>query len=215
MNNKLLLGIVAVASIAAAVLGFILAINPKLTERAAIESQLVSVNGQNAQYEADLVALKAQFENIDELRADLDALRVNLPADADYGGLFDEINVTATNSLVVLLSVARTAPVGVGFAISPDIPAGSLVATPITISAQGDYDALQNFVYSLQMGHRLMFISSVDYTGILAAASPASVTVTGYAFTLWDPAVLAEVSTEPVPAPTPTETPATEETVTP
>ena len=215
MNNKLLLGIVAVASIAVAALGFILVINPKLTERAAIESQLVSVNGQNSQYEADLIALKAQFENIDELRADLDALRVNLPADADYGGLFDEITITATNSLVVLTSVARTAPVGVGFAISPDIPAGSLVAIPITITAQGDYDALQNFVSALQLGNRLMFISSVDFAGNLQVAGPSSVTLTGYAYTLWDPSVLTEVSTAPVPEPTPTETPVEEVPVTP
>lgn len=81
-NRLWILGTVLLI-VATVMLGWMLGIAPKLSEARAANTERATVEAQNSEYEAQLATLKTQFESIDDLEAELDSLRQEVPNDAD------------------------------------------------------------------------------------------------------------------------------------
>jgi hypothetical protein len=104
MNRYWIIGTVF-AVVALAALGWLLGIQPKLQEATAADFSRSQVEAQNQAYEISLADLREQFENIEELRTEVDDLRESIPSDADYAGFVAELNQMASSSGVGIKSL--------------------------------------------------------------------------------------------------------------
>lgn len=90
-TNLWLIGAVVLA--AAIVLGgWFVGIQPQLGATAAAELQRAQVEAENAQHQAELDKLKADFGQLPALKADLAELRESVPAGADLPAFVDQLN---------------------------------------------------------------------------------------------------------------------------
>lgn len=105
MNNRYwIFGTVVIVG-AVAALGWLLGIQPALQQAAATDAARADVQAQNAVYELQLAQLRADYENIDALRAEVEALRVAIPNHADYAGFVAELNGLAGATGTTVASV--------------------------------------------------------------------------------------------------------------
>ena len=105
MNNRYrVFGTVVIAG-AVAALGWFAGIQPALQAAAATDASRVDVEAQNALYEAQLVQLREDFENIDVLRAEVEELRAVIPNHADYSGFVAELNELAGATATTVTNV--------------------------------------------------------------------------------------------------------------
>ena len=218
MNNRIWILGTVIVSLAVMVLGFLLGIQPKLTEMSNNAAALATAEGQNAIYAAELEALKVQYESIDEVRAKLEELRKSLPAEGDYEGFLRELDAAAAATGTTITTYNQSAPVVYGPAAAPDpadpaaapVIGGTLLGIPIdmTISST-DPQTLFAFINQLRLGERLFLLGSFS----LSASNGAfALTFSAHVFTLVDPSAV-PVGTDVVTDPAiPTETPAPEDT---
>ena len=105
MNNRYwVVGTVVIVG-AVAALGWFAGIQPALQAAAATDAARVDVEAQNALYEAQLVQLREDYENIDTLRAEVEALRAVIPDHADYSGFVAELNALAGATATTITNV--------------------------------------------------------------------------------------------------------------
>lgn len=100
-NRVWMIGAVLVIG-AVVVLGWVLGISPKLSDASAHSAERETTLAQNAAYEAQIVTLKKQFEDIDSLKADLSDIVQAVPGSAEIPALLDELNQVAASSEVVM-----------------------------------------------------------------------------------------------------------------
>ena len=105
MNNRYwIFGTVVIAGGVAA-LGWFVGIQPALQAAAVTDASRVDVEAQNALYEAQLVQLREDFENIDGLRAEVEELQLVIPDHADYAGFVAELNALAGATATTITNV--------------------------------------------------------------------------------------------------------------
>ncbi len=105
MNNRYwVFGTVVIVG-AVAALGWFAGIQPALQAAAGTDASRVDVEAQNAFYEAQLVQLREDFENIDVLRAEVAKLRIAIPNHADYAGFVAELNALAGGTATTVTNV--------------------------------------------------------------------------------------------------------------
>lgn len=211
-NRLWVIGAVIVIG-AIVVLGWLLGISPKLSEVRANESQRDTTLAQNAAYEAQIVSLKREFENIDALKGDLSDIQQAVPSAAEIPALVAELNSIAASSQVVisgftendaqafdpaLLAVAvPAAPTTAADApkaaadtattsVDPRITATNFVAIPLSITVDGPYNAVLDFVSGLQHGRRLVMVNAVSTT-VPTAEGTVTGTLTAFVYVLLDP----------------------------
>jgi hypothetical protein len=233
MNNRIWILGTVIASLAVIAVGVAIGILPKLTETSINTLELANVQAQNAAYQAELELLKQQFENIDEVRDELEQLQESLPADGDYPGFIEEVAGISQETGVQILETAQTAPIvygstatdgsDTGTAAAP-ISGGTLLAIPYTIKVNSTNPyAVFTFMDRLRLGDRLLLITAYDF--IVEEENGVQVyeiTISLYIYTLVDPSAVpvdtdGDVPTDPVPTPeaTPTETPTPTDSATP
>ncbi|MDH6179899.1 Tfp pilus assembly protein PilO [Microbacteriaceae bacterium SG_E_30_P1] len=117
-------GSIAIAAIL--VLGWFAAVSPVLAQAGANDDDRAAVAEQNAGHEATLADLRNEYENIGQLRADLDGLVSALPPREAMPELIREVGNAATASGVAL--VAIKASDAVGFVPAVNAPADSAAA---------------------------------------------------------------------------------------
>lgn len=198
MNNRAWMLGTAIASLAVIALGVMVGILPKLTEFGVNSAALVNVQLQNQAYRADLAALKQQFENLDDVRKELEALRENLPADADIPDFVVEVDAAAKLHGMQVLETGQSAPLvygaaqnangSTGTAASP-ISGGTLLVIPYTIRVDTtDPLATYRFMTELRTGNRILLITAFEMSteeraGVLVYETNISL----YLYTLVDP----------------------------
>lgn len=96
-------GIIGVALIA---LGWFVILSPLLDRVGELDAQRAQIEAQNEVERALLAEMKAQYENLDELVAELEALRVSVPGDQDLRAFFDHVAAAAGDAGVVLNDVS-------------------------------------------------------------------------------------------------------------
>jgi len=200
-NRLWVIGAVLVIG-AVVVLGWILGISPKLTEAAANDEQQQTALAQNAVYEAQVAMLKGQFEDIGALKADLTKIQLAVPGAAEIPAVVAEFTQIAGAAQVGLSSLtvseaqaydpalAAASPVAAVPAdaatpapavANPAVVAGldsriaptNFITIPLTVTVDGSYDGVLDFVSGLQHGSRLVLVNAVSIT------EPASGSVTG------------------------------------
>jgi Tfp pilus assembly protein PilO len=114
----------AVLSIGILALGWILGVAPQLEAAALARADRVSVEAQNEVHRARIVELQAQFARIDETRAELAALQLQIPEGSDLPGFVDELTAIATAHNVKVTKYAAEeplSPLAVQAAIAPPV----------------------------------------------------------------------------------------------
>ena len=105
MNNRYwVFGTVVIVG-AVAALGWFAGIQPALQAASVTDAARADVEAQNALHEAQLVQLREDFENIDALRAEVEALRAVIPNHADYAGFVAELNALAAATATTVTNV--------------------------------------------------------------------------------------------------------------
>lgn len=138
MNNRIIAFAAVLVSGAIVALGWFLGVQPRLADASAAEVERSNVAATNAGLELQLAQLKEEYEQIDELRADVAELRASIPADADYSGFVAELNglAGATGAGVTRLSIGDASWYANDLAQQP--PAEESTAPPAgTASADG------------------------------------------------------------------------------
>lgn len=212
---------IGAAALIAAILalGWFLGVAPLFAQKAAADAERANVEAQTLAQQATLQTMKADFENLDAILAELEPLQASIPSNEGVE-LFAAFvsSVAASHELVVASYVATEMPYG-GVVVEGEAgttsagtggpalttAAGTVYALPITIGFEGTPEALTDAVRELQTGPRLFLVQNLSFARGSAGGTP-SATVTGYLFLLTDRALAASptdaVATTPTPAPT-------------
>jgi Tfp pilus assembly protein PilO len=195
MNNRIWIIGTAVISIVVLALGWALGVTPVLTQASSNRDQVKSIEETNVAQEARLVMLKEQFQSVDEIEAELEALRVQVPPTSEYPGLLRELSAKADEAGVQISNASLEAataftPLPVDEAatgeaaapveapvVDPAAPAqpAAVVAIPMTIAVAGSFDGFMSFVAKLQGDGRLFLVTGMsiaDSSGGDDAAAP-------------------------------------------
>jgi hypothetical protein len=188
---------------------------------------LADVEATNAQYEAQLRALEEQYKDIETVRATLAERQLALPEDGGFSSFVRELSAHAANSGVLVdsfttgpaLPYAPTAadPATDGATADPAAPPAvavgtTLLAVPVNLAvSSSDFGSLISLIHSLQLGPRLLSISSFTVTVASSDDNGTVVTLTldGYIYALvsGNGTSTATPTTTPEPTATPSPTP--------
>jgi len=161
--------------------GWLLGIAPQLAVAATANTDRANMVVANARNQVVLAKLKRDYENIGVLRNQLSTLQKAVPAKADISSFVTELNSLAGAHKVTLKSITvsdakpytpatQAAASAAGKTTSapqtnPKITAANFVIIPVQISVAGDYGRVLDFVNDVQMGQRLILVSSLSTTG--------------------------------------------------
>lgn len=233
----------AVVVVAVLLMGWFLGASPRFTEINDNDTLRDAAEATNIIQEANLARIKEQFENLDELKAELAEMQQAVPAKnslSTFLGQLNEIeaaaavsitNITATDAVPFELALSPTAvvpPVEGETPVAPTqtLPSEEFVIINIGLTVRGGQAELLNFVDSLQLGTRLFLI-----TGLVINGNPTdgySAVIEGYVYVLIDPnapqvdeeeiileEIVPEPSASPSASPAPSSSPSPSATPTP
>ena len=201
-------------------LGWILGIEPRLTEARAADEERAGVETLNTTYEQTLVTLKELDADLPALTEQLDELEAALPPDAQVSTLLGQLNALADESGVELTSITAGVPEKFGAAaaaaalLAPaEIPAPAeegeapapvtaepepvaptpenFVSVPVSVEFTGDPGGLLAFVEKVQYGTRLFLVEALDIT---YDGGGGKVKIDGFVYVLTDPPVADETA---------------------
>ena len=178
-------------------LGWLIGVSPLLAQSVAADAERASVEAQNLTQRSQLEIMKADFENLDVIAAELAPLQESIPAEERTEVFAATVESFATANGVDLTSYvagelpflgapvdgATTSTAGTG-GIALSTQAGTVYAIPITIGFEGTPEAVLKTVDALQHGRRLFLVNSVTFDR--GTRGSPSATVTGYIFILTD-----------------------------
>ena len=168
------------------ILGFFLGVQPQLQAAAIAQRNLSDVEAQNQLQRVELEALKQQFDQLPEITAELEELRLSIPGTASIDEFVTQLSGQLAAAGVTL--VTFTASPGNPFVPSPQLvavlPPGvnetNFVTIPFQLSAVGPRDGIIALIAGLQDGRRLALVdqftllnttddglSAVDLSGLL------------------------------------------------
>ncbi len=218
MNATRLITIVlGILTAGIAALGWFLGVSPMLNQAAIAQADQAVVDAQNLQYAAIVAQLEADFERIDEIEAEFETLQKSVPDRAATDAMIDEIAAAARDTATLINSTSFGEATPLGSAGTAEAPAADLAAipaellarlytVPFSLNAAGTYPALVDLVDRLQLGERLVLVTSVSYTG---TGEVSTVDLTGFLLVLGEALVDPAAAAPPVAeTPAPTETPA-------
>lgn len=158
-------------------LGWMLGVAPKLAEASRADTERAGVEAQNAVHEVRLAELAAQYERIDELRAEVEELAVFLPDEHLLEDFLDRLNSAAATTEVVLREVTMGEP-------QPAEEAGegpALIAIPVTVAVIGPLPAGLAFTELAQSADRVFVVN-----GLAFDSSRGETVLTGMLFVVAD-----------------------------
>ena len=194
----------AVLSVAIAALGWVLGISPKLDEAVIADSQRSAVEANNQAQEIQLAKIKAQYENIEDLRSQLAALRLQVPEGDDLARFVGQLHSLEQSTGANVESITASEPTPFVAAVDGSLPAvgnadlltaDKFIVIPVAISVSGTQASVMEFVSGLQNGERLFLVTGLtvangvsptgdDASGSASADSAAS--ISGYIYVLLD-----------------------------
>ncbi|MGV8967942.1 MAG: hypothetical protein ACOH2F_16915 [Cellulomonas sp.] len=119
----------ALASVVIVALAWVLAISPTLATTEAARVQAEEQRNSNDLLQLQLVKLADQFTHLDEYKADLASMRLQIPAGADLSALNTELRSLADSTGVTLSEITPSPPM----AFVPVVAAPAVVAAaPVT-----------------------------------------------------------------------------------
>ncbi|HST82599.1 MAG TPA: hypothetical protein VLL08_12765 [Kineosporiaceae bacterium] len=196
----------AIVCIALLAASWFLLVSPRRASAAETRLQSVAAQSQADLLQVKINQLRVQYADLPKRRAELDAIRHELPADAAIPTLVRNLQTYAAQAGVTLdtlapgspgLVTAEGAPAAAGAAASATAP--QLVGIPMTLTINGDYFEASLFIKYLQTKlDRALLISAVSVAKGSETATPAS-TSTATATSTATPTVAATTAATIVP----------------
>lgn len=165
--------------------GWLIGIAPQMAVVATANQSRVNVEIKNVANQVLLTKLKRDYQNIDDLKRQLESLRVTVPASAEISTFVTELNKLANLHQITVKSISVNdakpyTPVAPGSASTSDktpgvtapnprITAANFVVIPVQFSVTGDYAKVLNFVQDVQVGARLFFVATLSIIGSTTA----------------------------------------------
>ena len=159
--------------------GWVVGIAPQLAASAAANANRASVLVSNSRSQVVLAKLKKDFENIDQLKNELNTLRQSVPTEGGISSFVTELNGLASTHSVIVKSIsvsdakpyspiAQTGSSASGsttLVTDPKITPTNFVVIPLQFAVSGDYSKVLDFVHDVQYGRRLFLVTSLSTTG--------------------------------------------------
>lgn len=159
-------------------LGWFLGISPKLADAARFDAERRSVEAQNDVARATIAQLELDFENIDELREQIEELRDEFPTDAAYDTAVEELLATMITAGLTLQNVGINEPAPTTAATlaegetapEPEIdgdgvlPTGSLLRISVSVTVNGPLSSTLAFIETLQTSPRFSIVARGDFS---------------------------------------------------
>lgn len=169
-NNRLWLIGSILLSVAIVAMGWFIGVSPKLSEAANASTQLATVEAQNVVHEAEVVAIKKQYEQLPALQAELATLREAVPADDQLSTFLGELHSLEQKNDVSVTDF--TASDGQEYApiestvpalniTNPMITKDNFVAIKVDVEVSGENANVMNFIEGLQTGERLFLVTDL------------------------------------------------------
>ncbi|WP_084126575.1 hypothetical protein [Demequina sp. NBRC 110054] len=174
-NTDIALGTIVVALLLAAASWFVL-FSPSLDARANAIEQTTAAKDQNDILQTQLSALQADLARYDEIVAELEEARIDLPSREDpasvreiiqdaadyYGVTIVNQTVGSASSVDAAQLVLADAAAAVGQESQVDgLEINGLVATPVTLIIEGEYASVFAMLTDLQLGdHRFIYVNA-------------------------------------------------------
>ncbi len=199
-------------------LGWFLGASPKLADAARFDAERRSVEAQNEVARATIAALQADFEQIDELREELDALRDEFPTDAEYDSAIEELLTGLLSRGLILQNIAINEPAPTTAATleegveppEPEVdgdgilPTGSLLRITVSVTVTGPLTSVLSYIDALQQSPRFSIIPSGDFnSGASETGGATTFQLIMYAVTGDDLPEFEPTEPEPEPSATP------------
>lgn len=217
-SNRLWLAGTVIVVIAVIALGWVLGIQPRLTEAAVALVETQRVDALNEVEQAKLLALKKEFEEIDEIRGQVEELELSIPTKAELAAFIRQvndlaalngvtvINITTADAAAYVLPEGATVLDAEGQPVPAPIAPANLVLVPMNIKVEGPYASVLSFIKGLQAGNRLYMVNDVAVAKIDSAPDPENEDAVvvelfggeleGQVYVLVDPSVAAEETAE-------------------
>lgn len=185
-SNNAITALVVVLALAFSAAAYYLLYAPLMVKADDARLQAEQIQSQNQQQQIQLDDLKARYAALDETRAELEQIQVELSPDEDYqdvrrmiAGLASEYGVTLVgDSLAVPTYVVPGGSFALAAAVvneqsyTEEIQFEGLFQTKIDLKVRGTYENVLRFVTALQYGdHRYLLVNAADLTPILGIAS--------------------------------------------
>lgn len=212
MNSSRLWTLGSVLVIVALIAGtWFVGISPQLAEAAKANSERANVETLNAKHAVTLASLKAQFEKLPELEADLEEVRVAVPASDESAELLRQLHSLADAAGVTITDLVVSSPERFVAPIEPpedqelaaalgSVTPENFLFIPVEQTVAGEHADVMNYVDALQKGERTFLVHDLSSPGLPAADAQVEITFTGQIFVLLDGVSAAPVEGEQVPA---------------
>jgi hypothetical protein len=197
VNATRIFGLVTAIVIAAILgLGWLLGLSPLLTAAAQAEDERALVEQNNLAQQATLAAMKADFERLDDIEAEIEAFRVAIPNEVDSDVLYDYLSrIQAGVPNVDAITTGEAVPYGQiegvpdsGAADPSQAPVGvaqfdGLYTVPVTIDfVKGTTaDEIIAFAGAMQNGPRIFLVTAITRP---VGSDGSAGTITAYMFVL-------------------------------
>ena len=172
----------AIVCIALLAASWFLLVSPRRASAAETRVQSAAAQSQADLLQVKINQLRVQYADLPKRRAELNAIRHELPADAAIPTLVRDLQTYAAQAGVTLdtlapgspgLVTAEGAPAAAGAVASATAP--QLVGIPMTLTINGDYFEASLFIKYLQTKlNRALLISAVSVAKGAETATPAS-----------------------------------------
>jgi cell division septation protein DedD len=103
-SNRVWIIATALVAVGVIALGWFLGISPQLARASAADAERASVTTQNQVHEVELQSLKKEFANIDDLRDELDELKLALPETDQMADFISQVSALEAELGVVVTS---------------------------------------------------------------------------------------------------------------
>lgn len=161
--------------------GWVIGIAPQLASAATANASRASVEIQNTKNQLLLTKLKSDYQNIDALTKQFNALQAAVPASAAISSFVTELNTLANSHGIIVKSITVSdakpytpvIPTSTGTSNSspavavtnPKITSANFVIIPVQFAVTGGYAKVLDFVHDVQNGQRLFLVTTLSSTG--------------------------------------------------
>jgi len=203
MNSNRLWTIGAFAVIAALLaLTWFIGVSPQLAVASTADRDRSAVETQNMANELTLAKLKADFEGIEDLRAELADARLAVPASMEQALLIGQIGDLAKRHDIDVTSLNFSSPTPFVEAAAEDeelasaltrVNSDNFLILPLDIQMTGKYGDIMDFINAIQVGPRLVLVHDLGMTdGVVKDSATVTMSASGEAFVLLDAASVPE-----------------------
>lgn len=198
-------GVVAVLLV---LVTYFLVVAPQRGEVVDLADQQLSIAQTNETLRQQTEVLAAQFQTLDQKRAEVAAVRSTLPSEAEVPEVLRHVESYAAATGVRLSQVVPGAPEAFAepgtttTATTPDTSTAGVVAIPLTLVATGSFAQVELYLKSLQVDmtrHLLVEGVTVSSEESATSSGDVSATITSSIFVLQDGSEATSTTTTGVP----------------